>query len=299
MSAEELERLLVVQEHDIALDRLRHRRVSLPERAELDVAAPRARDARRRARRSRRSAATGVRAEERRLDDEAQAVGARAEEADKKLYSGTVSSPRELQAMQADIDMLKRHRSDLEDRELEVMEARESLDGEIGALDAKRAALEADATRLAAVIAAAEAEIDAEAGAEAAARAEVAGGIAPTCCATTRRRRRRTAARARRGSSGRRARRATSRSRRPRRSASGGPRAKSSRTATTAAPSSCRDQPALPFEPDGSDRLDEVLDLLRRRLAREPRSGGDRRGRARTRRPPADGARDGERDASA
>ncbi len=37
--------------------------------------------------------------------------------------------------MQADIDMLKRHRSDLEDRELEVMEARESLDGEISARD--------------------------------------------------------------------------------------------------------------------------------------------------------------------
>src|SRR6185369_14952891 len=111
LSAEELERLLVVQEHDLALDRLRHRRVSLAERAELDV--------------RRRELAVldtelvelgqrreGVRAEERRLDDEAQAVGARAADADRKLYSGTVSSPRELQAMQADIDMLKRHRSD-------------------------------------------------------------------------------------------------------------------------------------------------------------------------------------------
>jgi len=178
LSAEELERLLVVQEHDLALDRLRHRRVSLAERAELDV--------------RRRELAVldaeladlgqrreGVRAEERRLDDEAQAVGARAADADRKLYSGTVSSPRELQAMQADIDMLKRQRSDLEDRELEVMEARESLDGEISTRDEKRAQLEADATRLASVIAAAEAEIDAEAGAEAAARAEVASGIAP------------------------------------------------------------------------------------------------------------------------
>ena len=54
----------------------------------------------------------------------------------KKLYSGTISSPRELQAMQADIDMLHRRRSDLEDEELEVMEQRETLDGELATLDA-------------------------------------------------------------------------------------------------------------------------------------------------------------------
>ena len=178
MSAEDLERLLVVQEHDLALDRLRHRRVSLPERAELEVRG--------------RELATldgeladlgrqrdGVRAEERRLDDEAQAVGAKAADANQKLYSGTVTSPRELQAMQADIDMLQRQRSDLEDRELEVMEARESLDGEVAAREEKRAQLQQDATRLEAVIAAAEAEIDAEAAAEIAARAEAAGGIPP------------------------------------------------------------------------------------------------------------------------
>jgi predicted nucleic acid-binding Zn-ribbon protein len=178
LSAEDLERLLVVQEHDLALDRLRHRRVSLPERAELEVRG--------------RELATidaeltdlgqqrdGVRAEERRLDDEAQAVGAKAADANQKLYSGTVTSPRELQAMQADIDMLQRQRSDLEDRELEVMEARESLDGEIATREEKRAQLQRDATRLEGVITAAEAEIDAEAATEIAARAEAAGTIPP------------------------------------------------------------------------------------------------------------------------
>ena len=77
-----------------------------------------------------------VLAEERRIDDEAQAVGERADEVNKRLYSGTVSSPRELQAMQADIDMLHRRRSDLEDEELEIMEQREALDG--GARRARR-----------------------------------------------------------------------------------------------------------------------------------------------------------------
>ena len=65
---------------------------------------------------------------ERRLDDESRGLGDRADEANAKLYSGTVNSPRELQAMQADVDMLLRQRSDLEDEELEVMEAREMLD---------------------------------------------------------------------------------------------------------------------------------------------------------------------------
>ena len=46
MSADELEALLLVQEHDIALDRLRHRREALPERAELGRARRRAARAR-------------------------------------------------------------------------------------------------------------------------------------------------------------------------------------------------------------------------------------------------------------
>jgi predicted nucleic acid-binding Zn-ribbon protein len=178
VSADELERLLVVQEHDLALDRLRHRRATLPERPQLEERrrAVTALDADLADLVRRRDAA---RAEERKLDDETQALGARAEEVEKKLYSGTVASPRELQAMQADIDMLKRHRSELEDRELEVMEARESLDGEVAAREEKRGQVLDDALRLAASMAAAEAEIDAEIASEQAARDEVAAGISP------------------------------------------------------------------------------------------------------------------------
>jgi predicted nucleic acid-binding Zn-ribbon protein len=176
VSAEQLERLLVVQEHDLALDRLRHRRESLPERAMLaDV-------------RKRLDGVAGeladlsarrdvVRSEEKRLDDEAEALGARAAEADHKLYSGTVTSPRELQAMQADVDMLKKHRSDLEDRELEVMEQRELLDTEIETRERATKDATAEAARLAELIATAEAEIDAEAAAEQQARAEAASGV--------------------------------------------------------------------------------------------------------------------------
>ena len=161
MSAEELEALLLVQEHDTARDRLRHRRATLPERAELEAFAAqmRAREAEAQEVRSRRDV---VLADEKRLDDESRSIGSRADEVNTRLYSGSTNSPKELQAMQADIDMLKRHRSDIEDQELEVMEAREILDAELAIVDAEIARLRAEIERVRAIIAAAEVEIDAE-----------------------------------------------------------------------------------------------------------------------------------------
>src|SRR5262249_7067344 len=103
-----------------------------------------------------------VHAEERKLDDEARSIGAHADDMDKKLYSGTVVSPRELQAMQADVDMLRRRRTELEDQELEVMEQREALDQELAALDAALATWKKDAKPLRDTTARTEAEIAAE-----------------------------------------------------------------------------------------------------------------------------------------
>jgi len=176
VSIDELEALLLVQERDIALDQLRHRRDAMPERAELTASATDLRD------REAERAEVGERhrvvlAEERRIDDEAQTVGERADEVNKRLYSGTISSPRELQAMQADIDMLHRRRSDLEDEELEVMEQRETLDQELAALDATIASLQEKVATLRARIAESEIEIDDEIARETSARADLAKPI--------------------------------------------------------------------------------------------------------------------------
>jgi len=169
LSAEELEALLTLQDHDTALDRLRHRRATLPERASLEARTKELRD-----QGAQRTALQAARAdvytEERRLDDEARSVESHASDVDKKLYSGSVHSPRELQAMQADLEMLRRQLSDLEDKELEVMEQRETLDGRIATLDTAIAALETDAQELRDAIGAAETEIDAEVASETAAR---------------------------------------------------------------------------------------------------------------------------------
>ena len=188
MSAEELEALLVVQEHDTARDRLRHRRAALPERAELEanVAQLRVRAAEASEVRGRRDV---VLADEKRLDDEARSIGSRADEVNTRLYSGSSNSPKELQAMQADIDMLRRHRSDLEDQELEVMEARETLDAELATVDAESARLTAETDRLRGIIAEAEAEIDAELAVEDEAWAKQAAAVPEALLADYQRRR--------------------------------------------------------------------------------------------------------------
>ena len=99
---ESLEPLLVVQDHDIALDRLRHRHATLPERAEVasaeaDVAALTADIV------ARQEPLAELARTEQRFEDEAQKLSDQADAANTKLYSGEITSPKELQALQAKI----------------------------------------------------------------------------------------------------------------------------------------------------------------------------------------------------
>jgi uncharacterized protein len=153
--------LLDVQALDTRADQLRHRRQHLPERTELtarrgDLVSLTSTvdeiDGRRQA----------LLRDQRRLEDEVAALGDRAIAADKTLYSGTVRAPRELQALQADIESIRRRQHDLEDRELDLMEQIEPLDAELAVHAVARAELEARVADLSTRIAAAEADIDAE-----------------------------------------------------------------------------------------------------------------------------------------
>jgi len=156
-----LDGLLELAAHDAACARLRGRRENLAERAELADArgALAALDARIAERSAARDA---VLADEQRVDAEVTAVEDRAQAGEQKLYSGEITSPRELQALQAEIDQLRERRRALEDDELVVMEQREALDGEVNEIVAERDALIERARTVAASLAAAEAEIDAE-----------------------------------------------------------------------------------------------------------------------------------------
>ncbi len=172
----ELDALLTLQERDSALARLLHRHQTLPERDALRDAEAAAEvvDAQLRSTRAERDR---VAREEQQLDDEARSLAGKATEVEQRMYSGEISSPKELQAMQADVEQLRRHQRSVENRELELMEVREPLDATVAELEQRRAALGADIDRHAATLGAAEAEIVAEMQVERTARDEIAAGI--------------------------------------------------------------------------------------------------------------------------
>lgn len=165
--------LLEVQEHDSAIDRLRARREKLPERQQLVERAAEAAELETQLG-GLREQRDEVSREEHRLDDNVTALETRINEVEAEMYSGHTSSPRELQAMQADLEQLRRQRSSLEDQELDAMERRESLEGEIAQLEEKVSGIRTDRERLTQALSDQEQEIDGEISQEAAARDDVA-----------------------------------------------------------------------------------------------------------------------------
>ena len=79
--------------------------------------------------------------------------------------------------MQGEVDQLRRHQRALEDRELELMENQESIDGELSALGERVGAAEGRARAARASVEEQEGVIDAEIQRETEARSTVATGI--------------------------------------------------------------------------------------------------------------------------
>ncbi|HEX5586871.1 MAG TPA: C4-type zinc ribbon domain-containing protein [Acidimicrobiia bacterium] len=186
--SEALETLLTVQERDLALERLQHRRDTLPERARLVEG-----DAQAAALAARVHLLTTQRdalaRDETKFDDEARSLEAKAKEVEARMYSGEISSPRELQAMQADVEQLQRHQRDVENRELEVMEQREPLDAELVTLAQQQSTVAAELDSLHASLADAEHVIDDEMRVERDAREVLTDGLDPTLVAAYEKRR--------------------------------------------------------------------------------------------------------------
>ncbi|MFM8302682.1 MAG: zinc ribbon domain-containing protein [Actinomycetota bacterium] len=168
--------LLVVQEHDLALDRLRHRHATLPERAQ--VAALEAEiaviDADLETRRG--PLADLARAQQRH-EDEAVTLAGQAEAANTKLYSGGITSPKELQALQADVDMLRAHQAAVEEQAIVLMEQREPLETEFADVEAQRRARDDALGAARAALSSVLAEVDAEIVAEQARRDAAAAAV--------------------------------------------------------------------------------------------------------------------------
>ncbi|HUP86683.1 MAG TPA: C4-type zinc ribbon domain-containing protein [Acidimicrobiales bacterium] len=172
-----LEDLLAVQGLDTALDQLRHKRANLAERSELkDV------EAKRKVLEGELATAIATRdvvaARQANLEKDIAASEARIAEIDKRMYSGEVSSSRDLQAMANEIAQIKSRVSTLEDHALEAMDEREPLDAAVDELAARDAGFVELAAQLWAAIAAAESEIDAEIAVEEGQRSSAASAVA-------------------------------------------------------------------------------------------------------------------------
>jgi predicted nucleic acid-binding Zn-ribbon protein len=170
------ESLLVVQQHDTRADQLVHRSETLPQRAALADLGEQLTvlDGRIAGVEQRRA---DLARSQQRLEDEIASLSERATQAEKQLYSGAVTNPRELQALQDDVASIRRRIGQLEDDELEIMELAEPVDAERSELADERARLDAEIERLTGELAAGEAEIAAELDVERRAREEAAAGV--------------------------------------------------------------------------------------------------------------------------
>lgn len=115
-----LRRLLDLQDEDSVIKQLLHRRESLPEARELadvnerlaeltsdlEIATKQFEEAER---------------EQSRLEGEISLVDAKIGREEQRMFSGSVSNPRELSALQAEVESLKRKKGGIEDQLLEVL----------------------------------------------------------------------------------------------------------------------------------------------------------------------------------
>jgi predicted nucleic acid-binding Zn-ribbon protein len=136
------QQLLELQALDSVLDRLAQRRRTLPEIAELASL-----DARLGALRDQivtvETQIGDIAREERRIDADVDVVRTRISKDQTRLDTGAVNSPRELENLQHELVSLARRRGDLEDLELEQMEAREQAESDLRTLQSEVAELTA------------------------------------------------------------------------------------------------------------------------------------------------------------
>ncbi len=168
--------LAELQAHDVALAQLHHRRGHLPEHAD--------RAAQVSAIERLTTDSAPVRQQHTVLATKMNALESSVHELDEKIshveatmFSGTITSPRELQGFEADIASLKKRRSELEDEELALIDQMEPFDEQLGVTDAKISAANAEIERLDIAIIAAQAEIDVQAAQHISERAALAATI--------------------------------------------------------------------------------------------------------------------------
>ncbi|MEX0767243.1 MAG: C4-type zinc ribbon domain-containing protein [Microthrixaceae bacterium] len=180
---ESLEDLLVIQLIDTRIDQLEHQKKTLPERqqvvdqtAALANAKVEAEDCAARLKVLRRS--------QKEAEDHASILEDKAVEVNGLLYDGSVSSHKELEALQQEHQQLKQNQSQFEDQALEFMELGEPVEQEMNMLQAKVAEISEHIGNLEAQITVASAEIDVQLDQQVVERGISAGGVSAELLST-------------------------------------------------------------------------------------------------------------------
>lgn len=168
-----LEQLIRVQDLDISIAQLEHRRANLAERRDLEALGQQLAALER--------TAGELGAERQALVDRQGALEvqiaeltARRKALEDRLYADRGSASRDLQAMESEVRHLTQRRSELEETELGIMEDQEPVDAALGQVATERAALSDTATALAAELTRAESVVEAEMAEVVAARGQAA-----------------------------------------------------------------------------------------------------------------------------
>jgi uncharacterized protein len=165
-------RLLELADIDAELTRLEHRRRGLPEHAELSRLEQRDRELHDELA-VLQAQGGDLRREQTKSEADVEQVRARIDRDRARLDAGQVSSPRELENLQSEIESLHRRQSDLEEVVLDVMERQETTESRFQAAGAEREQVGTDAAVAIASRDAALAEIGEQAGKAADRRAAV------------------------------------------------------------------------------------------------------------------------------
>lgn len=144
---EEQRRLLELQDTDTQIRRLEHRRANLPEQQALDEHEATLSRIKGEYADTREELET-IEQRQKRLESEIATVDSRRKSEEGRMYSGLITSEKELAALRGELSALKGRKGDLEDELLEVMERREELEGMVTSLEERHRELTAGAAEL-------------------------------------------------------------------------------------------------------------------------------------------------------
>lgn len=183
MASPAYEQILAIQSLDLTLRQLEHRHRSHPIREKVDaIEADIAEVDEQLAEIAERH--HDLERQRKRLEDEAAIMADKRTAIDGKLYGGEVTASKELLALQDEAAMLLGKQTEIEDRELEVMEALEDVDSERAEATGRRRELDERRAATQAELDSALAEIDAEAETVRSGRSEAVSGADPTLLAS-------------------------------------------------------------------------------------------------------------------